>query len=705
MAERRGVPRRAAGWYRAPVSIRHVASVTALALAPACAAGGARSPSGAPPPVVAVASTCAPSFAAPPDVLAEGFAAPPPLAEAVLAAEREKLRAEVASASFAAPPARRTTPADPRRITWTRAELVARAWEAEPDAPTAGRRVRAPGPGQPRVVGARLAPSGELELSLEATAPLTGVSARFGALLADVPFSPPRWQPASWPLREGGSSTLVLPLPELMAPDRDAAGLGARGRGVVAWRLEAFDPSVAELRILDGLTAFRCDSPPCAPGAAFTALPTVRLGPELDLVDDASATVTVVTDVPTMATVLVQPARGELMRFSAATPALRHEIELVGLAPDTRHRYQVLVVDRRGEVGESVSASFRTARGATDPRPVSFVVLGSAPLDSARVRAAEGSAARRAGAELVSRAVTADTDFLLAVGGLAAGPTTEPDVFVAELEDFARALFPHCAHVPCYEVLGDREVVVEAWEAGWALGQRGAESAEALFAGAVQNPRNGPRPEPGGPPLAEASYSFDRGPVHVAVLHTGYFWRSHPDRLDHPKAALGQRAGWVRDADLRWLDADLTAAAARGARHAFVVTAVPAFPNGGQVGQGMYWGGAVPEVLERRAELLRLLGAHRVRALIAAGEPSYSRTRVHPGLVPGLARPVWQIVTGGAATAPIARARDVPWANDVARFDLRPHHVTVVVAGDRVIVTATSRAGEPIDRFELAAPG
>jgi hypothetical protein len=351
-----------------------------------------------------------------------------------------------------------------------------------------------------------------------------------------------------------------------------------------------------------------------------------------------------------------------------------------------------------------VSARFRTARGATDPRPVSFVVLGSAPLDSARVRAAEGSAARREGAELVSRAVTADTDFLLAVGGLAAGPTTEPDVFVAELEDFARALFPHCAHVPCYEVLGDREVVVEAWEAGWALGQRGAESAEALFAGAVQNPRNGPRPEPGGPPLAEASYSFDRGPVHVAVLHTGYFWRSHPDRLDHPKAALGQRAGWVRDADLRWLDADLTAAAARGARHAFVVTAVPAFPNGGQVGQGMYWGGAVPEVLERRAELLRLLGAHRVRALIAAGEPSYSRTRVHPGLVPGLARPVWQIVTGGAATAPIARARDVPWANDVARFDLRPHHVTVVVAGDRVIVTATSRAGEPIDRFESAAP-
>ena len=48
---------------------------------------------------------------------------------------------------------------------------------------------------------------------------------------------------------------------------------------------------------------------------------------------------------------------------------------------------------------------------------------------------------------------------------------------------------------------------------------------------------------------------------------------------------------------------------------------------------------------------------------------------------------------------------DVLWANDVARFDLRPHSVTVFVAGDRVVVTATSRAGEPIDRFELTAAG
>jgi len=687
------------------VNVRRVASVTALALAPACAAGVARQPSEAPAAVVAVASTCAPPFAAPADVSADGFAAPPPFSAAVLAAEREKLRAALALASFVAPAAPRGGPADSRRATWTRAELVARAWEAEPTDRTAGRRVRAPSPGQPRVVGARLAPSGELELALETTVPLAGVSARFGAVLADEPFAPPRWQPAGPPLREATSPTLILPLPELMAPARDVAGLAARGRGVVAWHLEAFDPSVAALRTLDGLTALRCEPAPCGPGAAFTALPTVRLGPELDLVDDSSATVVVTTDVPTQATVLVQPTGGELRRFPAAAPALRHEIELVGLAPDTRHRYQVLVVDRRGEVGESVSATFRTARAANDPRPVSFVVLGGAPLDPARLRAAEGSALRREGAELVSRAVTADTDFLLAVGALAAGPTTEPDAFAAELEDFARALSPYAAHVPCYEVLGDREVVVEAWEAGWALGQRGAESAEALFAAAVQNPRNGPPPEPGGPPLTEASYSFDRGPVHVAVLHTGYFWRSHPDRVDHPKAALGQRAGWVREADLDWLDADLTAAAERGARHAFVVTAVPAFPNGGQVGQGMYWGGAVPEVLERRAALLRLLGAHRVRALIAAGEPSYSRTRVHPGLVPGLAWPVWQIVTGGAATSPVTRASDVPWANDVARFDLRPHYVTVFVAGDRVVVTATSRAGEPIDRFELTVAG
>jgi 3',5'-cyclic AMP phosphodiesterase CpdA len=187
------------------------------------------------------------------------------------------------------------------------------------------------------------------------------------------------------------------------------------------------------------------------------------------------------------------------------------------------------------------------------------------------------------------------------------------------------------------------------------------------------------------------------------MVNTNYFWRSHFHREDHPAFGRGQREGWIDDRQLEWLAADLEAARARGQRHLYVFTHEPGFPNGGHVSDGMWWENRFPEVIARRDRFFRLLAEHGVEAVFHGDEHNYSRTRIHAGLVEGLERPLWQIVSGGAGAPYYAQNEEVPWADDVVAFDARQHVVLVDVDGDAARARVVARGGETIDRFDLTA--
>ncbi|MEO0322658.1 MAG: metallophosphoesterase family protein [Myxococcota bacterium] len=553
----------------------------------------------------------------------------------------------------------------------------------------------------------RLAPDGTATVTFETLRPIPAATVYFGHRLPQDPLGLPRYRQASTSMEDradvpGGYRYVVrLDGKRVLRPRYDAAGVLRKKRGVLAWRLEMLDALEGTSRVIDAETAFRCD--PCdGQEPAFVQLPSLRLGSFVDRVGTSSAIVSFATDAATAAQVSVAAeGQGEAPVFASATPGTRHEVLLEGLEPGTRYRYQPIVVDARGEVHVHRGGTF-----ATEPTGLTrfeFVALsdsrsGLGPADTQY----GGTNAEVLRALLQGAVARGRPRAIVFAGDLIDGYTTWPRSYVFELEMWQRAVQPVHAHVPIYEVMGNHEALLDVWANGWAAAQT-EPSAEGLFAEAFVNPTGSPEAAPGAPPYRENTYAFDLGSAHLVALNSNYRYRSHPGQDGHPAGPEGNREGWLDDATLAWLDADLAAAREAGQQHLFVFAHEPGFPNGGHVQDALYWNGEVPEVLAQRAKLYGILGRHGVTAIVHGDEHNYSRLLVDAETLGApMERPVWQLISGGAGAPYYAQDRELPWSAKVAAFDTRQHYLRFLVDGERCTVEAVSREGGRIDRFEAS---
>ncbi|MCB9591894.1 MAG: metallophosphoesterase [Sandaracinaceae bacterium] len=545
---------------------------------------------------------------------------------------------------------------------------------------------------------ATLAADGTAAVRFSTTRPLSGASVYYGTELEVDPFGTARLRRRAGDVAEDGDTrSVTFDVRRLLGVKHDVGRARVRGYGIVRWRLEALDGEEGTARVHDGRFGFRCEPGPCDDESTFVQLPTVRLGPFVDLVDDDGATITVETDVETLATVLVRDEEGELHTVRSAAGGRRHELRVEGLTADTRHRYVVLVADARGEIGASRSATFATWPAAEQDTRITFAVMSDSRSGHGAADEQYAGTNREVLDDLLRRALEEGARFIVFVGDLIDGYRTHAGSFRYELEAWQKASEPVHASIPIYEAMGNHEALMDYWTVGWAVDRSGAESAEALFAERFVNPGGGPTPGPGAPPYAENVYGFDAGPAHLAVVNTNYFWRSHAGRDDHPAHDRGQREGWLDNRQLEWLDADLAAARERGRQHLYVFTHEPGYPNGGHVQDGMWWGGGLPDVVERRARVFGVLADRGVEVVFHGDEHNYSRTRIHEGL----SRPLWQIISGGAGAPYYAQDTTLPWTPDVATFDARQNLVMVTIDGDEARGRAVSRTGETLDEWDL----
>src|SRR5690606_2608310 len=152
-------------------------------------------------------------------------------------------------------------------------------------------------------------------------------------------------------------------------------------------------------------------------------------------------------------------------------------------------------------------------------------------------------------------------------------------------------------------------------------------SSEDIFAREFVNPTNGPPPEREGlPPYLENVYSFDYGRVHFVSVNTNYWTSSRPGEL-------GNREGYVMDKQMEWLRKDLEDARANGAGFIFGYTHEPGYPNGGHVGDGMYWRGRIASMNERRTAFWQLMSDFEVSAVFHGDEHNYSRLLIDEQMV------------------------------------------------------------------------
>jgi len=575
------------------------------------------------------------------------------------------------------------------------------ALEEEPEPGAVGERARVNPRLFRRVPTATLAEDGTATVRWQTTRASSGASVYYGTELSEDPFAIARLRRrAGEAQRDGDVRTIAFDVQRLIGARYDITRVRRRGHGVLRWRLEALDDEAGTTRVHDDRFGFRCEPLPCeGDDTRFVRLPTVRLGPFVDLVDDTSAVITVETDVETVARLELIDEDGERHHVVSDGGATRHELSIAGLSPDTRYRYVVLVADARGEVAESRSATFRTWPAPDDDTALTFAVLSDSRSGFGTAEEQYAGTNREVLEDLLRRAVEEGARFVVFVGDLIDGYRTHPGSFRYELEAWQKAVEPIHGLVPIYEVMGNHEALIDYWDVGWAIGQSGETSAEAEFAARFVNPTNAPEAAEGAPPYAENVYSFDAGPAHLAVINSNYWWRSHPSREDHPAADRGQREGWVDDPQLDWLRADLDAARDRSREHVYVFTHEPGYPNGGHVHDAMWWEGEVPEVLERRAAVFGAMSERGVDAIFHGDEHNYSRTRVHEGLD----RPLWQLISGGAGAPYYAQVTDLPWTDDVAVFDGRQHVIVVDIDADAAEARVLSRMGETIDRFDLTS--
>jgi len=159
--------------------------------------------------------------------------------------------------------------------------------------------------------------------------------------------------------------------------------------------------------------------------------------------------------------------------------------------------------------------------------------------------------------------------------------------------------------------------------------------------------------------------------------------------------------------------------------HIFITEHTPFFPNGGHVGDDMWYGGSNKPravvsgkplkkgIIERRDELLQIVvnETPKVVAILTGDEHNYCRTEIGPqtqiypddyrGPKIRLKRTIWQI-NNGAAGAPYYAQEKTPWSDKVHGFTTQNALVFFYVHGKQIKVKVLNPDTlNPVDEFIL----
>ncbi len=344
--------------------------------------------------------------------------------------------------------------------------------------------------------------------------------------------------------------------------------------------------------------------------------------------------------VPTL-TLLAPDGKGP--SFEDPSCSRQHKVHLTSLKPGTPYRF---TLDRPFSGGAAAEGAFHTPPDKPEGT-VHFVVYG----DNRDNPVNEPST--RPGHEAVVKAILAhepDADFLLHTGDAALNvpAVSGEDRGYAEFFEVERPLL---ASRPVEMAFGNHESIDPSYYDALLSGAALAKEAHPFY------------------------FSFDWGPVHVAVL----------DAFENPPKGLPQREPGLSDAQARWLDGDLAAAKAKGLK-LFLLSHQGAYSHG-ENGAGH---GGGPDVQKKVVPLMIKYG---VLGLFAGHDHYYQRGR--------------EGCTGyyvvGAGGAP--EYKPDPKAPGVAKVHEAPSYLAVTVGPDGAHAEGREANGEVFDRFDFAPAG
>ena len=499
----------------------------------------------------------------------------------------------------------------------------------------------------------------------------------------------------------------------------DMVGWQKSGTGVIGYRIISQTGGM----IYDGRVRFRY-----AGTGPFEIDVTKIEGPFVGNVGPRQAVISFQLDRPAPCAVVVGDRK-----IPCKDGETRQEITIDKLQPARDYAYTVQYGANEETYG------FRTAPLPGSRKPFVFAYASDS-------RGGQGGGERNfngPNAYIVRRlmAVTASRGaaFMQFTGDLVSGYVTSPDQLTYELANWKRAVEPQAHWMPVYTGLGNHEAILREFSGAGARSVRMArfpydtESSEAIFARELVNPENGPASEDGAvydpdpsatdfPSYRRNVFWYQYDNAAMVVLNSDYWFT--PSVAASPESG-GNLHGYLMDQQIAWLEKTLGEIERnKTIDHVFLTVHTPLFPNGGHVGDAMWYSGnntpratvagkpLAKGIIERRDDLLTLIQKHpKVLAVLTGDEHNYNRTRLDatvPIYPPAwdkpkveLKRPFFQI-NNGAAGAPYYAQDVTPWSAAVSGFSTQHAVCLLIVEGPKVrIETVNPETLEVIDRAVL----
>ena len=478
----------------------------------------------------------------------------------------------------------------------------------------------------------------------------------------------------------------------------DMIGWEKSGRGTLGYRVVNESGNF----LYDGLVSFEGTGP-------FTIDITMIEGPFINLLGPNSATISFTLNIAHEASVRIN---GDT--FSSDINTL-HEIPISGLEPDKTYDYAVLIEENE------YNYQLKTAPLPGARKAFTF----SYASDS---RSGSGGGERDiwgANSYIMKRIMAMNIDkqvsFMQFSGDLINGYETRPEAMQLQYANWKRAIQPFAHYLPVYVSMGNHEALnrlfISREDTLFVSLDRfpyETESSEVIFAQNFVNPTNGPVSEDGAyydpnkkvmdfPTYQENVFYYTYDNVAVVVLNSDY-WYSPSTRAI--RMMSGGVHGYIMDNQVDWLAGVLQQLEEdENIDHIFVTQHTPFFPNGGHVGDDMWYNGnnairpyvagkAVEKgIIQRRDELLDLLvnKSSKVIAILTGDEHNYARTEIGPNTVihpevylvekVELSRTIYQI-NNGAAGAPYYAQEQTPWTPFVTGFTTQNALVLFHVDGE-----------------------
>ncbi len=492
-----------------------------------------------------------------------------------------------------------------------------------------------------------------------------------------------------------------ITISDVLSGRYDMIGWEERGEGTIGYRVVDNHGNM----IYDGRVAFKGRGP-------FEIGITVTEGPFVNILTEEGATITFRTNIETVARVMVD---GRSFVDQQATT--EHIIKITGLSPDTEYEYHL----QTGGIEQKYA--LRTAPEPGSRTPFTFAYASDS-------RSGQGGGERDIYGvnsyimkKIMAATVMAKARFFQFTGDLINGYLTSKEATDLQYANWKRSIESFAHYIPVYVGMGNHEVLEF-----WFYDERDervmkvdrfpfeTESSEAVFRDHFYMPMNGPESEDGAtydpnprrtdfPSYKESVFYYIYDNVAMIVLNSDYLYSSSTPFL---RLTSGNLHGYILDMQLAWLDSTLQVLETDDRiDHIFVTQHTPVFPNGGHVGDDMWYSGnnqyrpyisGKPHpkgIIERRDEYLQLVvnKSSKVLAILTGDEHNYNRLLISPEMTiyPDMyfaekimvEREVWQI-NNGAAGAPYYAQEQTPWSARVQGFTTQNALVLIHVDGQKV---------------------